>query len=170
MTSRLILTPKKPFHAPRNYPAYIQSLSPFIGRHYEGDTYHTGSQFMQLLVFMGCAPNLNTDSEKSPNWVRIEIPKPTPTPQLHFGKQTKTPSCPQCTAPLAHWQESDVITCQTCNRSSTPADLNWRRSACYTRAPIIISPLFDGEAVPSDALEKLLLKAGGAEYGYCYVQ
>ena len=194
MNSKLILAPTQPEAAPPDRVAFLAALveASFIGQQYKADTYLAGKQFMQLLVFMGCAPNIETvPKEPVPDeaalgaaskdvtavrpelnkfLLQIHIPEASASAQLYTSKQTKTPNCPACKQPLLTWRQETQISCLSCQRDFEPQLLNWRRSAASACAPIIISPIFQGEAVPSDALIQLLsLASSGLAYDYAYL-
>lgn len=184
MNSRLLLAPADSLSCPADHEAFINELSAvgFIGPAYQIDTYCIGPRFSQLLVFMGCAPNILSDPNNSPNHIRIDLPPPTPFAQFHYSKQTKTPLCLNCSNPLKEWrtqlqetqskhaEASESLACTQCNSRFSLGQLNWRRSACLSRAPLWVSPIFNGEALPSDALlQHLHSAAGGTPYAHYYL-
>lgn len=62
----------------------------------------------------------------------------------------------------------DTINCGLCHTASNIGKLNWRKMAGYAQVFIEITDIFPKEAIPQQALLKLLSDAYDTEWLYFY--
>ena len=123
-----------------------------------------GRQLMDYITFLGCSPALESGGTAS-------------TISLHAfervcglgGESIQTIRFPGCKHPISdpatllsdhspddHWQ------CPDCGQQGTMHSINWRKTAGFAKIFIEVTPIFPGEAIPSDKLLNLLHSISGA--------
>lgn len=135
----------------------------FTGRSLPQNRYATGENFLSLLTFMGCSPNIELEPQDDKPYCYIELGSAT-EPLFISGKNTKYPACPHCKSKL------DNPTCSNCNKAIDLAKLNWRKSAFVASSWITISNIYELEAIPSDQLLNALEKETGAKWKPAYIR
>ena len=152
-----------------DYQSDLTSLVPLlenielIGNPLSENRYATGENFLSLLTFMGCSPNIELEPQDDKPYCYIEICS-TIKPQFISSKNTKYPNCPHCKKPLK------AIICSHCNESIIPNELNWRKSAFFASCWICIGNIYELEAIPSDQLLNALEKKSGIVWKPAYIR
>jgi hypothetical protein len=65
-------------------------------------------------------------------------------------------------APDDHWQ------CPDCGQQGAMHSINWRKTAGFAKIFIEVTPVFPGEAIPSDKLLNLLHSFTGSSWNWFY--
>jgi hypothetical protein len=142
--------------------------------------YRVGGEFLGLISFLGCSPKVRLEPEgpHDRSFCHLEVSGPFERVEFLGGGALKPPRCPGCRSLVADWRErllrwerdrsSSAWSCPKCGRSSDLYRLDWRRSAGFGRFALDIWNIYDGEAVPSDALLELLKEATGVRWDYFY--
>lgn len=134
-----------------------------VGNFLSRNHYATGGNFLSLLTFMGCSPNIELEPQDDKPYCTIEIDS-SKHAQFISGKNTKFPPCPHCRSKL------DNPTCSNCNKPINPAKLNWRKSAFIASSWIIIGNIYELEAIPNDQLLNVLESETGVKWKYAYIR
>ena len=122
----------------------LQDLK-FIKKILSSKRYSTGDDFLSLLTFMGCSPNIELKPQNDKPYCYIELESQK---QARFvsGKNTQYPPCPNCKAKL------NAQVCSNCNEKMDVIKTNWRKSAFIASSWICIGNIYALEAIPSDFL------------------
>lgn len=147
---------------PENLKALLQKLK-LVGQSLSSTRYSIGDNFVSLLTFMGCSPNIELEPQDDKPYCYIEIES---LQQARFisGKNTKYPPCPHCKKPLKNTE------CSNCNKKVNLADLNWRKSAFLAKSWITIGNIYELEAVPNDQLLSALETETGIKWKHAYIR
>lgn len=143
--------------------------------------YLAGPRFLEWIMFVGCAPAVRIDppaaGEAVVNFYYLELPPAGAKTQFLGGNAARTPRCPHCRhligfwrEALADWQGGAVyrLQCGGCGRFLRLDQLHWRNCAAFATAALNVCGVFEGEAVPAQALLNLLEQASGAAWSYFY--
>jgi len=185
---KLILHPKDPRAEPpatepltTRLAAWGLTGNPFAFRGREH--YLVGEQFMQLITFLGCSPAVAFEppadgSERDgADFCHLELRGPFPTTRFLGEGGVKRPRCPRCRGWIDDWEhalsrwregETHLHPCPRCGEAIDPTTFKWRHSAGFGRLAIAIWGVFEGEAVPSETLLRLLRESSGGEWDYFY--
>lgn len=177
--NRLLLHPRSPHFAPTSA-AVIAALGAigligepfeFAGRRH----YRPGEEFLSLITFLGCSPvvALGAPGATGSEFCHVAVHGPHAASRLLVGRNTKPPRCRGCRQPVEEWPElvaADHYTCGGCGRTAAVAELDWRQCAGAGRLFVEVWGIFEGEAVPGDALLAALGRVGGGEWGYFYLR
>ncbi len=142
--------------------AVLQNLK-FIGDALSSKRYSTGNEFLSLLTFMGCSPNIELEPQNDKPYCYIEI-EAYEQPQFISGKNTKYPPCPQC---------KEKLNSQVCSNCNTTLDLtkpNWRKSAFIASSWVCIGNIYELEAIPSDQLLNTLESETSVRWKPAYIR
>jgi|GEM_PF-450690 len=138
--------------------------------------FHTGSDFLQLITFMGCSPTIPLEkSDPENDHCTIKFWGPYGSPRLLCGSNTRPPRCPLCRHTLLTWKVetgkpiNSQIDCPGCRQPIETRTLNWRQLAGISQLFMTISQVYPGEAVPVDSLMRCL-EVNGEKWEYCYIQ
>lgn len=118
--------------------------------------YLAGKRFFEFLTFVGCAPKLLLTPAEGEGYLRITIPE-LDAPRLLAAPKPRPVCCPQCQSRVADWldhvstEQTPQLRCPQCSKTSSLESLDFHRRACFAQTIIQISPVFEGEASPSDA-------------------
>ncbi len=181
----LVLHPAQPDHAP-DPDAVRQTLIEigFIGEEFEfrGRRHHKpGEEFLYLLTFLGCSPvvALGEPGKTGDEFAHIQLEGPFSEPQFLCADNIKVPRC-RCGYRLEQWQtmidtwQNDKVgyrwTCPACDTSQRPEKLKWKQCAAFGRFFIKVWGVFEGEAVPSEALLARLEQCTGHAWQYSYLR
>ncbi len=136
-----------------------------------------GPRFAELVVFMGCSPQLVTqlndgtdsgedDPELTANLIYIQIIH-LETPVFAAGKNCITPNCPTCKQPLT--RKGRLIRCKSCDTPIDATTLNWRKTAGVVQNFLYIHGVYPFEAIPSEELLSALNAITGSSWKYFYI-
>ena len=139
------------------------------------NSYLVGNNFLQLITFLGCSPNLRLApaSEDDDHFCHVRFIGPLPRPRLLYGRNTRPPRCPRCEQRVEQWR-ADLenggrhIDCRHCGEKIAIDAPDWRRNAGAGRFFVQITEVFPGEAVPLPAL-MAQLRAEGDDWDYFYL-
>ena len=138
----------------------------------EEQSYFIGDNFLELISFLGCSPNINLTPQDNPGkfcFVRlISNPKITALTSKH----SHAPHCPHCKKPEKNWSDNMSaieLTCSSCGRIAPPWHYNWRKSAGFGRFFIEITEIYPREAIPQAALLTTLEQLHNTTWSYFYL-
>lgn len=149
-----------------------------IGQQEIENRFQVGEQFLSLLCFMGCSPNIalypqaNQANNQQP-YCYIEIPEPTE--KALISDKVKTPRCPHCKTPqkqlVEQLRQSSIkkYQCSHCHSDLIPEQLNWRKTAIFSPYRIIIQNIYEAEAIPDGNFLAQLEKAFPTTWRYAYI-
>ena len=135
-------------------------------------SYFVGDNFLELISFMGCSPNINLTPQDDPDkfcFIKL-ISKQEIT--AHTSQHTHSPLCPHCKKPEKDWlntMTSTTLPCSSCGQVSAPWDYNWRKSAGFGRFFIEVTEIYPKEAFPQPALLSALEQQHGTSWAYFYL-
>jgi hypothetical protein len=187
-TGRLILTPSDPHLVP-DVDLLIEGLSQ---SGFQGDplsagavstgegerAFAIGAGFLSLLTFAGCAVQIR-DSRSDGRFSHIRIGPVSPYPRLMVGRNTRSPRCVGCRAPLSGWRElvdhwathpHAGVRCPACGETRPPWHWDWKQQGGFGRAFVQVEEVFPGEAVPTSALFEQLIRVSGIGWRHFYIQ
>ncbi len=151
--------------------------------------YPTGDDFLQLVSFLGCAPNIELEppadnatlaaalANGSFCFVRLLC-----TDILHFrgDPQARAPRCPQCSEPVADWEthlrqwrENPAAlqwSCTSCGYHGELPDWSLHKNAGFGQVFVEISGIYPSEAIPGPALLQALQTLTGGHWQYVYIK
>ena len=178
-TPRLILHPKYINDAPEDISILISLLTDInliSGAQDNSQHYLPGNEFIQLITFLGCSPEINLSPEDGDKYCYITISDIASDAQCLGHTATVKPKCPKCRAKLDNWQQVENwqsakthINCNKCGETFPMHKLKWRQEAGYARFIISVANIHPHEAVPSENLLIALERLTGFEWNYCYV-
>jgi hypothetical protein len=182
--NQLILHPAKTADTPHNKRDLLYRLEQlgFIGTPltFNGQQhYRPGARFLQLLTFLGCSPvvALGEPGVTGDEYCHIQLDGPSDQLRFVGGSNVKTPRCPGCgfhlenwPALIEAWQRSPAQPwrCPLCGKEYLLPQLRWRQCAGFGRLFLRIWGVFEGEAVPSEELLKVLHEVSGVEWQHFY--
>jgi hypothetical protein len=183
MDNLLILSPADSFAAPTLAPLIARlAAARFIGAPLAQEGfYKPGEEFFHFVTFLGCSPVVSLGEPGATAEIcRIEIPPVEAAPRYLAGTNLKPPRCPACgyRSPEGRaigdaWERDPghLWSCPACGRHYAAPQLNWRHTAGFGRLFVKIWGVFEGEAVPAEALLQLLDDASGIpEWREFYLQ
>ena len=140
----------------------------FIDYEISDKRYAIGENFLSLLTFMGCSPNIELEPQNDKPYCYIEI---STAKEASFiaGKNTKNALCENCKEPLSDPVKSKMI-CPNCNQSIDTTKLNWRKSAFIASCWICVGNIYELEAIPNDQLLLALENETGVKWKPAYIR
>lgn len=128
-----------------------------------------GSRMMEFITYLGCSPAMSTGD----NQARIYLHQ---YPELTGlgGESIDTLRYPQCKHAIPNPQHllskplSDQWQCNQCSNNGLIRDINWRRSAAYSKIFVEITNIFPREAIPSTQLIELLKAFSHSKWNWFY--
>ena len=155
---------------------------------HDGPFYPTGDRFLQLITFLGCAPQIELDPPADPTelesasaagrFCHVYLAE---TAQLQFraDSQTRTAHCPQCRKPEPQWQaiihawQQDPATtvwqCAACGHAGRPTELRFRKTAGFGKTWVEIRGIYPSEAVPGETLLAALRTLTDGDWTILYI-
>jgi len=190
---RLVLHPQNAGYAPESSDIIQTALEEvgFIGEScFEADSlvneesqcsrFLVGEQFLQLLSFMGCSPNINlapTD-EADRDFCHVALSSVYPQSQFRAHERDVFARCPECgrrdtnwKIQIERWQVDNSLNnyvCPHCNKGLSLYDLRWRQLAGFGRVFIDVFSIFPQEGIPTDKLLSHLEKVSGQSWTYFF--
>ena len=166
----------------------IGFIGDLIGnRNDKQENYFVGENFLSLITFLGCSPDIQIDPEgDSDKFCRIvfsDLQNPVQSPvqspvQFRFFERDVAASCPKCKGKIKNWstwlddwkreQIESSHECLQCNQNNRLFELNWRHNAAFSRYFIDIYNVYPQEAIPGDELMSELKRSTGQEWGYFF--
>lgn len=174
--SKLIFFPDST-EEPVNNHAFLETLidSQFITENNQyNNQYLPGDNFLSLITFLGCSPNINLMPVEDENHCFITLYEPSPEPVCLGYTQTVNPKCPACKKRISEWKTPDWQTagqlchCDKCQKQTLYSELNWKHECGFARCGFEINHIYPHEAVPTDQLLEKLKQFSGVEWDYCY--
>lgn len=147
----------------------------------ERQHYKPGDDYLALLTFLGCSPvvSLGEPGKTGDEFAHVCVEQ-YGAPVCLYGENVKAPRCPDCghrheeiDAAVEHWVETPLEPwhCPSCENPAIIPRLKWRQCAAFGRTFVKIWGVFEGEAVPSEALMATLRSVSGdVEWRYAYVR
>ena len=165
-------TPEDPAHLT----AVLRQLG-FLGAPLEaagGGAYRAGDEFLGLVMFLGCSPQVELDPDAAPAGAAVCYISIYQYPDVQFiaADRRPQPRCPQCRAPVEPLPDlaSDTLYhCEECNTASPLHAIDWRHAAGFGRCFIEVHGIYPQEAVPVDKLLQQLETCSGSKWDYFYV-
>ena len=181
-TGRLILTPADPHRVP-DVDLLIEGLrqSGFLGEplSVQGErAFAIGPGFLSLLTFAGCAVQIR-DNRNAGRFSHIRVPPVSLYPRLMVGRNTRSPRCVGCRAPLSGWRElvdhwathpHAGVRCPACAETRPPWLWDWKQQGGFGRVFVCVEEVFPGEAVPTPAFFEQLIRVSGIGWRHFYIQ
>ncbi len=135
--------------------------------------YLPGDQFLSLITFLGCSPNINLSPDMGDNHCYISLLEDSDSAYCLGHTRTAKPKCPDCTRRISSWEsvdwmENTLCTCDKCNSQHHYAELNWKQECGFARGGFSVAHIYPHEAVPGDTLLKILHQHTGFTWQYCY--
>lgn len=161
---KLYLYPEKLQHKiDINYLEVLLKDLKFIANKLSEKRHATGDEFLSLLTFMGCSPNVELEPQNDKPYCYIEF-ESQKQPRFISGKNTQYPPCPHCKEKLY----SQL--CSNCNETLDVTKFNWRKSAFIASSWICIANIYELEAIPSDQLLDALEAKTGVKWRPAYIR
>ncbi len=151
----------------------------FIGPLIEKNRYQAGEQFLSLLCFMGCSPNIELEPQNDRPYCYIEIPESSAEKRFIAGRNTRKLQCPGCKQTVnnakalindAIENKVDFFECPECNQRIDLETINWRKSAFIAKSWIAVGNIYEAEAIPDDKLLGQLELATGNPWKFAYIR
>ncbi len=145
-----------------------------------GQAFMAGEQFLQLLTFMGCSPNISLAPQHDGDRDYCHIVLSPIYVQTRFRSHARDvfARCPACgqrdadwQTPIERWQINVALkkyVCPHCHESMSLYDLRWRHLAGFGRFFIEIFSIFPQEGIPTDSLLSALEKACAQPWTYFF--
>lgn len=169
---KLYLYPENPDYRcdEKNLIKRLQEMQ-FTGTEIGENLFATGNEFVSLLTFMGCSPNIELEPKDDIPFCYIEIENHD-TNQLKAGKNLKPANCPNCNSAIKTFiQNKDLqFECPECSSKYDFQNLNWRKSAFIAKCWITIGNIYESEAIPSDQLLSALQKETNQLWKAAYIR
>ena len=191
-TGRLVLTTVDPLQAVAQ-PTIVGLLTELglVGpRRDAAASFDAGPALGALVGFTGCAVQFDgAGAPEATHGPWLHVPPATMEPRLRWGRNTRPPRCPTCSAALHAWRahppapepgaddprglccDADPpLRCDTCGSAQPTHRWRWGRHAGAGRSFVLIEEVFPGEARPLSALLQALEQLGAGTWDYFYVQ
>ncbi len=139
-----------------------------------------GEQFLQLLTFMGCSPNINLAPryEGDRDYCHIVLSPIYAQVRFRSHAQDVFARCPECgrrdtdwPALIERWQTDTFLkkyVCPYCDKRMSLYDLGWRQLAGFGRFFIEVFSIFPQEGIPSGHLLSVLENACAQPWTYFF--
>jgi hypothetical protein len=142
------------------------------------DRYKVGEEFLSLICFMGCSPNIEIEPQKDSPFCYIEIGQERGKHSFIAGSNVKKANCPQCkkTQPklaknlLSHPDKIFQQVCDSCGKMIDLTKINWRKSAFIATTWVLLGNIYEAEALPDEKLLSALQHVSGCDWKYAYIQ
>ncbi|GAA0425042.1 hypothetical protein GCM10009133_36970 [Cocleimonas flava] len=143
----------------------------FIGTKQGERRYTTGKNFVSLLTFMGCSPNIELEPQENKPYCYIEIIIEKEA-KFFSGINIKAATCPECKAKITDIANPAVenSVCTNCKKTFKTNRLNWRKTAFIAQYCIVIGNIYESEAIPNDQLLDALKATSLTEWRYAYIR
>lgn len=175
--ARLILYPRQADRQPAHVDDLVTALHDIGFIHSEPVDRHylPADQFLNLLSFLGCSPDIRLHPDDGENYCYIEFAEYTDKPVCLGHTTTVIPGCPRCKNKIRHWKDTEgwqqadtVCRCDRCQTKTAMSKLKWRQECAFGRFSIHIAHVHSHEAVPAEKLLNALESASGFAWDYAY--
>ena len=125
--ARLIICPTAPYDAPEQATDIKQALIDIglLANEFEDNSYYAGTDFITLIMFLGCSPNIQLSPGDGNAFIYIRFSDISANSQQLGHGNSVAPGCPVCKSRLKDWKKTrnwqladSKITCQQCNTHS----------------------------------------------------
>lgn len=176
----LVLWPMHDLTAPK-LSVYIDKLRTLglLGRPWRDGRYEIGTEFLDLVSFLGCAPSLQLAPLEDSHDLRFCHIHPVIAPECQrFSVSTLAPAprCSDCGNQHSKWKNhlpfhtDDTLACTACGASAPAPEWVWRnRTYCLSDLQIRIMNIYDSEAIPAQQLIDCLNEVDDGNWNYCYI-
>jgi len=176
---RLILYPLAPLNGdPPRLQQFLRKIGFVADKwHFQNQDYYlAGDRFFNAVMFLGCAPHINTRpsaaGELPDNFVAIKLAVKCYQSMVFYpGKPAFTLLCRFCKKDIGFPAVSNLsamVDCPHCGQVNSLLEKNYRHQAGISNYFIEIMGIFEGEAVPSDALMTGLARESNGKWNYFY--
>ncbi len=150
-----------------------------IGKESSKKRYETGENFLSLLCFMGCSPNIELAPQNDKPYCYIEIETARQTPIFLSGKNLRKVQCPECKQRISDIgmlittaldNNTASINCPHCHHRINYKNINWRKTGFIASSWIVVGNIYESEAVPDDNLLNSLEKVTGTRWKFAYIR
>lgn len=175
--SKLLFSPKDN-HLLVNNTLILRAISNinFINSNeYHANHYLPGENFLSLITFLGCSPNINLEPTPDESHCYISLLAPSKQARCLGYTSSCNPKCPSCKKRISdwktnNWQEPNTICrCDKCATETAYAQLNWKNECGFGCCGFEVTHIYPHEAVPTDQLMEALHEQTGIEWIYSYV-
>lgn len=147
----------------------------FIGEALDAGHFLPGDQFLSLLSFLGCSPNIRLHPEDGEQFCHVHITEPKARAECLGFTSNIRPGCPACKQRLTDWRSASgwryadgEISCPKCAGRFRMDGLRWRQECGYGRSAIEVAWIHPHEAVPAEKLLSILERHSDFDWTYCY--
>lgn len=175
---RLVLAPKDPLLQIVLEPLVKrlqaeQLVGEPLPERYGSGCYRVGERFFDAFLFLGCSPSVALDpmADGAP-FCYLQLESGTEC-RVTTGSNLKA-ACGACkqrygvlNVPAS--EAVPVVSCPHCGVAESANKIAWRKSGVVSRARFSLWNIFEGGAVPSNHLLKLLEQESGVEWSYAYI-
>lgn len=143
---------------------YFLKSKELIENNIGGNRYSTGSQFVSLLTFMGCSPDIELEPQNNKPYCYVEL-ETRDKPEFVSGSNLKKSRCTHCKKEI-----TTPFICPHCQQAHKPEKINWRKTAFLAQSWITIGNIYELEAIPSDLFLDALEKETGTKWKPAYIR
>jgi hypothetical protein len=192
MANKLVLYPTQPQAVPDGrgtISALLRGLG-LTGPAFEvekGTRYLAGERFLDHITFLGCSPTIQVappagrdlaDAARAGAFCHVSISPISDRPRLRPARHRGAPLCPRCRQPApdcvvplrqsAATMVDCAWRCGLCGHRCMLHELDWRRSAVFSRLTVNVWGVYPAEAVPGGELLQALGQTTRCEWRYQY--
>lgn len=136
----------------------------FIHQELPNNRFATGDQFVSLLTFMGCSPNIELEPQKDSPYCYIEV-ESNKNPRFISGANLKKSRCTYCKKDI-----TEPNLCPHCQQTLEPQNINWRKTAFFASCWVSIANIYELEAIPNDQFLDTLKNETGVKWKPAYIR
>jgi hypothetical protein len=175
--ARLVFHPQHLDDVPEDIPALLGALGEagLTGALQEHNRLLPGDQFLKLLSFLGCSPNIHLHPDDGSHYCYLSINPVTDSAECLGYTVSVVPRCPACKHRIRdwqntnHWQQAHTLcVCNQCASTTHMHQLKWRQECGYGRFSFHIAHIHPHEAVPAGKLLDTLQACSGFAWTYFY--
>lgn len=176
LNTRLIFHPENPQQEvqPKKIIEALTETQFVQNREFQHNHYLPGENFLSLITFLGCSPNINLSPDDGDQHCYIALLETFPEEKCLGYTHTANPKCPACTKRINNWQQGNwlqsgaICICDKCQSQTTYANLNWKQECGFARGGFFIQHIYPHEAVPGEKILNALKNKTGFNWTYCY--
>ncbi len=141
--------------------------------------YQTGENFLSLLCFMGCSPNIELTPQDNKPYCYVEIASTRQDQKFISGKNLRKFRCSGCKQIISNIgklintglvDETESINCPHCQHSFNYKNINWRKTGFIANNWVVVGNIYESEAVPDEKLLDNLKMATGTSWKFAYIR